>query len=264
MSGTLDAASDGAGWNRVLPLEGAFNLRDFGGYPTRDGGHVRRGMLYRSGSMHALSEEDERHLRGLGIVTVCDLRRVGERERYPTRWCDGQGIDLLSRDHHQSSGVLEELLRGEPTAAGVRAMMIDLYRVLADEHAPSYRIMFERLLAGKAPLLLNCMAGKDRTGVGAALVLSTLGVPRETIVEDYVMTAEVLDFARLIEDGRRSERHWTLPPEVIAPLQASDRDYLETMFEELDRRHGGMDAFLASEIGVGAQERARLRELLVE
>jgi protein-tyrosine phosphatase len=255
---------EGADWNRVLPLESAFNLRDFGGYPTEGGGHVRRGMLYRSGSMHALSEEDERHLRGLGIVTVCDLRRVGERERYPTRWCDGEGIDLLSRDHHQSSGVLEELLRGEPTAADVRAMMIDLYRVLADEHAPSYRIMFERLLAGKAPLLLNCMAGKDRTGVGAALVLSALGVPRETIVEDYVMTAQVLDFARLINAGGRSEHYWKLPAEVIAPLRASDREYLESMFDALDARHGGVEGFLAAEIGVGADERGRLRALLVD
>jgi protein-tyrosine phosphatase len=222
-------------------------------------------MLYRSGSMHALSEEDERHLRGLGIVTVCDLRRRNERERYPTRWCDVDGIDLLFRDHHQSAGVLEELLRGpEPTAAEMRRLMIELYRVLADEHAPSYRTMFERLLAGKAPLLLNCMAGKDRTGVGAALVLSALGVPRETIIDDYVMTAEVLDFARLIGTGSADSRYGGIAAEVIVPLKASDRDYLETMFEELDSRHGGVDAFLAAEIGVGEAERRRLRVLLVE
>jgi protein-tyrosine phosphatase len=247
-------------WNRLLPLESAFNLRDFGGYASSGGGHVRRGMLYRSGTMHHLTEEDERRLVALGIATVFDLRRRKEREAEPTRWCEAAGLDLLSRDHDQSAGVLEELLKGsESTASMMRDAILDLYRALPREHALSYRIIFERLLAGKAPLLLHCAAGKDRTGVGAALILSALDVPRELILADYVMTAEVADFDRIL--SRHAAR---FPRELLAPLLASEPEYLLTAFAEIEREHGSVDAFLEDQLGIGSPERRRLRELLVD
>ncbi|RYG98420.1 MAG: tyrosine-protein phosphatase, partial [Alphaproteobacteria bacterium] len=78
--------------SRLLPLEGGYNLRDMGGYAAADGRSVRHGMLYRSGMMSMLTEADERHLAGLGIATVCDLRRAGERTKEPTRWCEPAGV----------------------------------------------------------------------------------------------------------------------------------------------------------------------------
>jgi protein-tyrosine phosphatase len=244
---------------RVLSLDGALNLRDFGGYPSSRGGEVRRQMLYRSGAMDRLSAEAETHLAGLGIALVWDLRRRTERDGAPTRWCAAAGIELVARDHEQTPGVLAALLRDnrlEPDAA--RAAMIELYRVLAEVHAPSFRDIFARLLAGQVPLLLHCTAGKDRTGVGAALILSALDVPRETIIADYALTAEVADFSDLL--GHYAH----LPTETIAPLFASEPVYIEAMFEALDARHGGVDRFLESELGVGEEERVRLRALLVQ
>ena len=96
----------------LLPLEGGFNLRDMGGYATADGRRVKRGMLFRSGMMSLLTAEDEAHLAGLGIATVCDLRRAGERRRDPTRWCEPAGVFYWSREFDESSGVLGEVLRG--------------------------------------------------------------------------------------------------------------------------------------------------------
>ena len=244
--------------SRLLLLDGALNLRDFGGYPSASGGHVRRQMLYRSGAMHRLSAEAERHLAGLGIAVVWDLRRRTEREAEPTRWCAAAGTELIARDHEQTPGVLAGLLRDnrlEPEAA--RAAMIDLYRVLAEVHAPSFRDIFARLLDRRVPLLLHCTAGKDRTGVGAALILSALNVPRETIIADYALTAEVADFSELL--GHYAH----VPPETIAPLFASEPAYIEAMFEALDERHGGVEDFLERKLGVGEGERARLRALLV-
>ena len=244
--------------SRVLPLDGALNLRDFGGYPTSRGGQVRRQMLYRSGAMHRLSAEAEAHLAGLGIALVWDLRRRTEREDAPTRWCAAAGTELVARDHEQTPGVLAALLRDnrlEPEAA--RTAMIELYRRLAEVHAPSFRDIFARLLAGQVPLLLHCTAGKDRTGVGAALILSALDVSRETITADYALTAEVADFSALLSNFAH------VPPRTIAPLFASEPVYIEAMFEALDERHGGVDRFLENELGVGEAERARLRDLLV-
>ena len=245
--------------SRVLVLDGALNLRDFGGYPSLHGGHVRRGMLYRSGAMHRLSEEAESQLARLNIAVVWDLRRRSERDAAPTRWCAAAGAELIARDHEQTPGVLAALLRDdrlEPEAA--RAAMTELYRVLAEGHAESYRDIFARLLDGQVPLLLNCTAGKDRTGVGAALILSALDVPRETIVADYALTAEVADFSELL--GHYAH----VPAETIAPLFASEPAYIEAMFETFDERHGGVDRFLETVLGVGAAERARLRALLVQ
>ena len=249
----------------LLPLEGGFNLRDMGGYATTDGRVVKRGMLYRSGVMSMLTEADERHLVALGIATVCDLRRAGERQRDPTRWCDSADVLYWSRDYSASSGVLSELLRGScPTAEGVRGTMLGLYREILVDHAPSYRFLFERLLGGHMPLLFNCSAGKDRTGVGAALILSARGVPRPAIVEDYLLTNRYADFSRLIQrDGFEMERYRAAGPDVLEPLFAADADYLEAMFASLDRDHGGIDAYLQA-IGVDAAAEARLRDLLLD
>jgi len=249
----------------LLPLEGGFNLRDMGGYAAAEGRTVKRGMLYRSGIMSMLSEADERHLAGLGIATVCDFRRAGERRRDPTRWCEPAGVFYWARDYSESSGVLGEMLRGSaPTTDGVRAMMLNLYRELPVDHAPSYRVLFERLVGGHVPLLFNCSAGKDRTGVAAALILSALGVPREMIVEDYLLTNRYADFSRMMERGTVDlERYRAIGAEVLAPLLAADADYLAAMFDSLDRDHGGVDAYLQA-IGVDDGARAQLCELLLD
>ncbi|MGE0774592.1 MAG: tyrosine-protein phosphatase [Sphingomonadaceae bacterium] len=251
---------------RALPLEGAFNLRDLGGYATGCGGRVKHGMLYRSGRMSRLTPEDERHLADLGIVTVCDLRRPGERAAEPTRWCEPAGVHYWSRDYTETSGVLGEVLHNaEATPDAMRAAMITVYREIPVDHAPSYRFMFDRLLSGHAPLLFNCAAGKDRTGVAAALILHALGVPRDTIYEDYLLTNSHADFSDFL-NGRQSAivRVALRAPEVIAPLFAADTTYLDAMFETLDEDHGGIDGYLQDMLSVDAAARARLRELLVD
>lgn len=258
--------ADLADFNRVLPLEGGFNLRDLGGYQTRDGGRVKRGTLYRSGTMSMLTEADERHLVALGIATVCDLRRPGERAMQPTRWCEPAGVHYWSRDYSETSGVLGEVIKNDAaTPAAMREAMIKVYSAIPVDHAPSYRVMFERLLGGHVPLLFNCAAGKDRTGVGAALILHVLNVPHETIVEDYLLTNVHADFSRFL-DGRQSAviRTALRAPDVIAPMFAADAGYLAAMFNTLEQDFGGTDAYLADVLGVDSVKQARLRALLVE
>lgn len=250
---------------RLLPLEGGYNLRDMGGYAAADGRTVRHGLLYRSGMMSMLTEADERHLAGLGIVTVCDLRHPKERGQEPTRWCEPAGVHYWARDYDETSGVLADMLRGTtPTADAVRGAMIRLYRELPVDHAPSYRYMFERLQGGHVPLLFNCSAGKDRTGVAAALILSVLGVPYDAIVEDYLLTNEHADYRRLVARfGRQGERVAVAGPEVVKPLMAADADYLASAFDSFEQDHGGVDAYLAT-LGVDAAAKARLRDMLLD
>ncbi|WP_336957916.1 tyrosine-protein phosphatase [Sphingobium aquiterrae] len=252
---------------RRLPLEGAFNLRDFGGYATADGRVVKRGMLFRSGTMTLLTGADAAHLRALGIRAICDFRRGNERAAEPTLWHGEADVDYFCRDYGESSGILGEMLKSPAlTAADMRAAMIALYREIPVDHAASYRAMFAQMLSGRLPLLINCSAGKDRTGIGAALILAALGVPRATIVEDYLATNDHADWDWLLShrDGTAVARRRRASPDAMAPLLTADAAYLESGFAALDERHGGLDAYLSDALGVDAAARRALRTVLLD
>src|ERR1700757_3836305 len=157
---------------RVLPLEGSINFRDLGGYPTQDGRHVRWGKLYRAGNMGGLTAADCAYLADLNIRSVCDLRTPEEREAAPNNWALSAGINYWCRDYESTFGVLRKLLASNlPDPEAARAAIIAGYRRLPFEHAPAYRVLFERIKSGDIPLVFNCSAGKDRTGTAAALIL---------------------------------------------------------------------------------------------
>jgi protein-tyrosine phosphatase len=252
-------------FERLLPLEGGFNLRDLGGYETAEGGRVKRGMLYRSGTMSKLTEADERHLVSLGIATVCDFRRTDERTAEPTRWCEPAGVHYWAHDYTESSGVLGEVIRSpNATIDEMRAAMITTYRSIPIDHAPSYRVTFKRLLGGHVPLLFNCAVGKDRTGVCAALILHTLGVSRDAIIEDYLLTNVHADISRLMAGKEPPAYMANRSLDVFKPLMAADADYLAAMFDLFDADFGGIDGYLAEKLGVDHAGQAKLRTLLVE
>jgi len=249
--------------HRILPIECGFNFRDFGGYATADGARVKTGMLYRAGVMSFVQEAGRERLARLGIVAICDLRSSKERGERPTRWHEELSVDLWARDYgHTSADLLSTITAGELDAARMRSLMIDVYRGIAYEHAASFRALFAMLGAGKAPLIVNCSAGKDRTGTAVALVLGALGVPYETIVADYVLTARAdFDYLVQVTGGGRARR---LPSDAVAPLFAADPDYLEILFDSIRERSGSLEAYLAGELGVGVREVERLRTLLID
>jgi protein-tyrosine phosphatase len=249
--------------DRILPPDCGFNFRDFGGYATGDGAHVKRGLLYRAGVMAHVEGEGRDRLRGLGIVAICDLRSSRERRHGPTTWHEGLPVELWSREYPSTSADLTELIRsGEATGPRMRAAMLGLYRDIAYEHAPSFRALFGLLGEGKVPLVVNCSAGKDRTGTAVALVLAALGVPRETILADYALTAKA-DMGGLLALTSRADAV-ALPDDVVAPVLAADPDYIECLLDTVTARSGSLLGYLEQELGVGPAERERLRGLLLE
>ncbi len=248
----------------ALPLASAFNLRDFGGHRTRDGRQVRTGMLYRSGTMALLTDADADALRALGIRAICDFRRPSERVEEPTSW-HGDDVEYFCRDYSEHSGVLSEILRSDrATPADMHDAMVRVYCAIATDHADAYRAMFGQMLSGRLPILINCAAGKDRTGVGAVLILWALGVPREAILEDYLATNEHADWTwRLAQTESRLTRALRDRADVVAPILRADAAYLEALFDTLDHQHGGIDAYLAQVLGVDADARAALQDALL-
>lgn len=136
---------------------------------------MRWRVLYRSGSMHFLTPADYAFLEGLGIRNVCDFRDNLERKREPVKWPKSKALRIFSDDYTLDSSGLFPAGGGTPTAEQARAAFTKFYPQLLVTFNGQYRRMFGELLAGRVPLAFNCSAGKDRTGVAAALVLTALG-----------------------------------------------------------------------------------------
>jgi protein-tyrosine phosphatase len=240
------------GQERVVALKGGHNFRDVGGYPAADGRNTAWGMVYRSGTMAELSDSDHALLARLGLRTICDFRSSGERNRQPSRLPDPAGFEIWSRDYETSTAdLVDALTRPDATATGSRALMIEMYRDLAYEQVPGYRALFERLASGALPILFHCAAGKDRTGIAAALLLDMLGVPRDVVVEDYVLTDRFFDRGcALVRSDPWADRLGGIDQAVWAPIMRADPAYIATMFETIEARHGSAEGFIRDELGL--------------
>jgi protein-tyrosine phosphatase len=247
---------------RVLPLQGGQNFRDLGGYRTAEGRTVRWGLLYRSGSMHNLTDADYAYLGRLGIHVVCDFRAREERQVEPANWPAGKAPRILADDYSMqtlSGGNLDMTKMTPQQARGALAIM---YPRILTQFNGQYRRMFGELLAGNAPLAFNCSAGKDRTGVAAALLLTALGVPRETVIQDYLLSNKYFDPKRAGPVADKGPNPWrNIPPEVMRAMSGASRDAIEAVFQIMDRHPGGVSGYLRDELGLGAPELARLRTM---
>jgi len=251
---------------RVLPLQGGRNFRDLGGYVAANGRRVKWGRVYRSGSMAGLTPADYEYLSSLGIKVVCDLRTTRERNAEPNKWQEVAKLHYWSRDYETGFGELRKLIASGPTAGQAKTAMMDGYRKLAFEQAPAYREIFRRLAAGEVPLAFNCSAGKDRAGTAAALILAALGVPRETVVEDYALSDKVVDFRRAfaVDSSDKSGTLGQLAPEVVTAILSSDPDYIRAALDSIDAKHGSMERYLRDELSITAEELQAIRRQLLE
>ena len=252
----------------VLPLQGGVNFRDLGGYQTIDGRRVRSGVLYRSGSMAGLTAADYDYLQRLNISVIADLRSTDERLREPTRWPEGSAAPRrLERDYSLDFTAVTTVLRGTPTADAARAAFAGFYRDLPHQFASQYREMFEELLEGNSPLAFNCSAGKDRTGVAAALILTALGVPRAAIVDDYLLSNRFYKpkpASADAADDPNARLFARLPADVVQVFMGVEQGFLESAFAGMESDFGSVDAYLESAVGVDAADRKKLRDLYTE
>lgn len=252
--------------NNLIALEGGCNFRDLGGYGTVDGRAVRRGQLYRSGVLSYLTSADNALLAGLGIGAICDLRREHERWSEPTCWPDA-GVDKLAWDDERDISMVSGL-SGVRSAEQARAGMLALYQHMPTWLAPRLRGLFQYLAQRPVPMLFHCAAGKDRTGLAAALLLTVVGVSRETILADYLATNQAVDLEHFISHNRSgnlglaTSTHpiFSVPEAARRVLLRADPEFLAAAFASIEAGPGGMQGYLSDALGVDQG----MQELLVE
>lgn len=187
---TVSSPTSAASPSRLITLQGGCNFRDLGGYATVDGRTTRWGLLFRSASLTHLTDEDHQRLATLGIQVICDLRRGDEAQAEPTHWPARVQRRQWSLDAEtaRAQQALDWSANGDGEA--IVATMALHYRTMARWLQPHVQGIFRLLRDGEVPLVFHCAAGKDRTGFLASLLLQALGVPNETVLEDYLLTNE--------------------------------------------------------------------------
>jgi protein-tyrosine phosphatase len=257
----------------VLPLPGGCNFRDCGGYATLQGTRVRWGRLYRSGLMRGLELEAAASVTALGLRSVCDLRRNAERARDPNPDFGPQVRRFEWDTGQEASSILDQDFTGADAAARAQARMQRMYARMPFDLQPRFAGVFAALAhAADGATIVHCTAGKDRTGVAIALVLSVLGVPRDVIVEDYVLTNQAVDLrARLFQRkaagaglAAGAEPLLSLSPAALDAVVAAHPDYLLASFDAIEARHGSVAAYVRDELAVPGHAVEQLRAILLE
>lgn len=253
-----------------LQLERVANLRDLGGLPTGDGRRVARGCIYRSGSLHEMTDDDRRALEARRIRTVIDLRSSWEQGYQPYVWSSGRHLAAPLADDDDVVFIWGSFLKGTLT----EAEMLDWWTTTGVFDAPmafaeSMRAVFRALLEA-APgdaVLFHCTGGKDRTGVVAALILRALGATPEAITADFVATNQALASPQRLEElaARLNEgRDQPLSPESLFALSGVKAEWLDEMYRRLARRYGSVEGYLHEALGLTAADLARLHEQYLE
>lgn len=236
---------------RAVSLEGGSNFRDLGGYPTQDGHHVKWGHIYRSADVSKLTDADLKTLEAHHLAVDCDLRGPDEVKNGPDRMPAGVAYVNLP------AGSENVRLNANYATMNTDSMMNATYG-RTDHLKAKYKPMFDQLLAldDSKALMFHCTAGKDRTGIGAALILSALGVDRAIILKDYAATDVYWKqgrerIAQMMKGGNASAQ--------MAKMLAADPAYLSSFFKAIDQKYGSMDNFLKTEMELTPTKLATLR-----
>jgi protein-tyrosine phosphatase len=251
---------------RRLGMQGAPNFRDFGGYSTTDGRQLKWGYLFRSGQLSKLSDQDVALLDSLGLDLVCDFRRVEEqdndRSRLPARSPAVISLPIIPGSNSKSLEVAHEQMN---SATALFDFMVDINREFVESQAEAYARMFREILAVEdARFLVHCAAGKDRTGFAAAIIQLALGVPRDVVMQDYMLTGRYFLPEREMERIRLKYQMEDMVDESILPVLEVHADYLERALRAIEDNYGTVEDYLQQALGVGPVELAELRNRYLE
>jgi protein-tyrosine phosphatase len=273
-AGTLPQLPPGQSLGIALDIPTVPNLRDIGGYKTRDGAIVARGLAYRSDTFNPMSAKDIKKLGRLDLKNDYDLRTTAEAKAKPDEMPRDVRYHLLNvlADAKSSAPAELEALLHEPKKANavlgggkIEALFMEGYRefVSLPSAKQSYRTLFLSLMdRKKSPGVFHCTTGKDRTGWAAAALLTLLGVPMETVMADYMRTNDYTlpQFKHAINDFVAAGGDHAIAVAVFGVKP----EYLETSFDEMQKRYGTIEGYFSEALGIDAAGQKALRDLYLE
>ncbi|GAB3093865.1 tyrosine-protein phosphatase [Pseudomaricurvus hydrocarbonicus] len=246
-------------------MDGGINFRDLGGYITEDDRQVVWRKIFRCGHLANLTTEDLDTLAALNVTAVHDFRRQDEQRRSPSQPVRASIYDDYEMSIGSMSKFWEYMAAEKLSSDSAHQLVVSSYRSCIDDVAPHYARLFQGLLTNDgAASVFHCSAGKDRTGLAAALILSALGVPRDVVVDDYLLTQEYFDSAgliQLVEQHLRDakveywERSW------LMPYCGVHRDNIEAFFDGVESRYGSVMGYLNEGMGLSGEDLLRLKQL---
>ena len=255
---------------RRLEMYGTPNFRDFGGYHAANGKKVKWGYLFRSGQLSNLTDSDLSLLDSLQLDLICDFRREEEQSNAPNRLPATRSLRVLSVpiipgsnaeffDQLDSSNAETAPDDGQSSPQAMYEFMVEINRDFALGQSDAYAKMFAEILhIDDAKFLVHCAAGKDRTGFAAAVFLMALGVSREVVMQDYLMTARY--FLPELEMQRIKQKYeMNLPDHAILPMLEVHEEYLSAALGAIDSRYPSFETYLEEELNIGSEELAELR-----
>ncbi|WP_404960682.1 tyrosine-protein phosphatase [Streptomyces sp. 147326] len=260
---------------RQIPLQGAVNVRDIGGYRTWTGGKVRQGLVYRSDALSKLTDADVTTVSGLGLTKVVDFRIPMElqydgADRLPP------GLAPTSRpvsDLGLYGTLVGAIASGDPVTqeqmlggGRAEAYMRDIYRtfVTSPENRAQFAATLREIADGsQGPILYHCTSGKDRTGWTSYVLLRALAVPEDTAERDYLAsnTFRAAYDARLRAGLKQSGRMQN--PDLLIPLQEVRQDYLDAATAQMEADYGSFYGYLTQGLGLDLWTLAKLQNKMV-
>ncbi|CAM4393257.1 tyrosine-protein phosphatase [Paenibacillus alkaliterrae] len=247
--------------DRMLPLQGALNFRDMGGYSAADGRRVKWGKLFRSAELSQLTASDILYLQQLGIDWICDLRTSEEIALQPSPSIGRERNENLSFMPSASPDLMSAMTEIS------ESMLADMNRHMVSNTALTAIIMKRLLAGGGAPALFHCAAGKDRTGFVSAAVLLAVGVPRETVLYDYALTNHFTDSFKekmaAAGGGAHAPFMNKLSPSLTQALMEARPAYLQASFDEIDTRYGSFEQYWEEGLCLTSRDRERLQSMLL-
>jgi len=240
---------------RKVYLQGAANFRDVGGYKTTDGRQVKWGKIYRSADLSKLTDADLVQLKSRKIAYDVDLRGKQEAQDAPDKLNPGMDYILCPAGSDSVSTIVRDLAAGK-SGDSIMTAFYGSTRYFADRYKPFFGKLLE--LPEDKSLVFHCTAGKDRTGIGSALFLYTLGVPYNTIVEDYLAS----NYYRQSESAKSNIAMIAtlhLNEKQAKSVTGVEKKYLDATFDAIKKQYGSVDNFLKNQIGLTDKDIAALK-----
>ncbi len=257
---------------RHVRLEAVENFRDFGDYPTRHGRRMKKGVVYRSASHARATDADLAAMDALNLAVIVDLRRPGERERDPSRRPPGFAGVVIENDlgeGHDDDPWWTFIRGSDLSEESFRDYLLNYYRdaPFKARHVDLFGRYFRALAEADGPVLIHCAAGKDRTGVLAALTHHIAGVSREEILADYLLSNDperLAARAPMVKQMIEAETGRMATDAAMRAAIGVEAEYLEEALRVIEAEHGDIDAYLGARLGVDAALRAALEKRLLD